>query len=141
MKTIIVGTDGTTSSGAAVAAASDLAVDAGAVVHLVTACAMPVVAAGMDVVAMPSHHEVRAALGEAVEGQAESVRRRGIQVEVHVCDGSPAQVLCDVAETVGADVIVVGNRRMKGAGRVLGAVASKVARKAPCSVFIAKTTG
>ena len=141
MKTIIVGTDGTTGSGAAVAAAADLAADAGAVVHLVTACSVPVVAAGMDVVAMPLHHEVRASQGKAVEGQAESMRRRGIRVEVHVCDGSPAQVLCDVAETVGADVIVVGNRRMKGAGRVLGSVASKVAHKAPCSVFIAKTTG
>lgn len=141
MKTIIVGTDGTTGSSAAVAAAADLAVDTGAVVHLVTACTIPVVAAGMDVVVMPPHHEVRASQAEAVEGQAESVRRRGLQVEVHVCDGSPAQVLCNVAETVGADVIVVGNRRMKGVGRVLGAVASKVAHKAPCSVFIAKTTG
>ena len=140
MKTIVVGTDGTSASGAAVAAAADLAVDAKAKVHLVTACPHPVVVTGVDVVAVPDHGEVRSSQGRAVESQAETVRRRGLEVEVHVCDGSPAQALCAVAETVGADVIVVGDRRMHGAARVLGSVASKVAHKAPCSVFIAKTS-
>ena len=141
MKTIVVGTDGTEASGAAVSVAADLAEVHEATLHLVTACAMPVVAAGMDVVAVPSHHDVRSAAASAIEGQAEAVRRRGIPTEVHVCDGSAAGVLCDVAETVGADVIVVGNRRMQGAGRLLGSVANKVAHHAPCSVFIARTTG
>ena len=141
MKTIVVGSDGSPASAGAVAAAADLAADTGGRVHLVTACVMPVVSAGMDVVAVPAHHEVRNASATALEAQAEAVRRRGVEAEVHVCDGSPAQVLCDVAEAVGADVIVVGNRRMQGAGRLLGSVARKVAHHAPCSVLIAKTTG
>jgi nucleotide-binding universal stress UspA family protein len=36
-------------------------------------------------------------------------------------------------------MIVVGNRRMQGIGRVLGSVANSVAHNAPCDVYIAKT--
>jgi nucleotide-binding universal stress UspA family protein len=36
-------------------------------------------------------------------------------------------------------MIVVGNRRMHGIGRVLGSVANSVAHNAPCDVYIAKT--
>jgi nucleotide-binding universal stress UspA family protein len=36
-------------------------------------------------------------------------------------------------------MIVVGNRRMRGIGRVLGSVANSVAHNAPCDVYIAKT--
>lgn len=139
MKTIVVGSDGSQASIGAVTAAADLASDTGAKVHLVVACAMPVVSAGMDVVAVPSHHEVRSASAMALESHADQVRRRGVATEIHVCDGSAATVLCDVAEAVDADVIVVGNRRMQGKGRLLGSVANKVAHHAPCSVFIAKT--
>ncbi len=45
-----------------------------------------------------------------------------------------------VAGDVGADLIVVGNKRMQGAGRVLGSVPNDVARTAACAVLIAKTT-
>ena len=138
MKTIVVGSDGSPATVGAVQAAADLAADTGAKVHLVVACPVPV-AVALDAVAVPSHHEVRAASGHALEGHAEQVRRRGIETEIHVCDGSAATVLCDVAEAVDADIIVVGDRRLQGAGRFLGSVASRVAHHAPCSVFIAKT--
>ncbi|MCP3973298.1 MAG: universal stress protein, partial [bacterium] len=39
-----------------------------------------------------------------------------------------------------ARMIVVGNRRVQGIARVLGSVASDVAKRAPCSVLIAHTT-
>ena len=38
-----------------------------------------------------------------------------------------------------ARMIVVGNRRMHGIGRVLGSVANSVAHNAPCDVYIANT--
>ena len=41
--------------------------------------------------------------------------------------------------TVDADLIVVGNKRMKGAARLLGSVPNRVAHKAPSSVLIART--
>ncbi|MCP4959620.1 MAG: universal stress protein [Actinomycetia bacterium] len=52
----------------------------------------------------------------------------------------PARTLCDEAERLNARMIVVGNRRVQGIARVLGSVASDVARRAPCSVLIAHTT-
>ena len=53
--------------------------------------------------------------------------------------GTPAQALIKQAETLGARTIVVGNRRMKGLGRVLGSVANTVAHNAPCDVYVVKT--
>jgi nucleotide-binding universal stress UspA family protein len=53
--------------------------------------------------------------------------------------GKPAEALVDEAARSGAQLIVVGNRRMHGLGRVLGSVANSVAHNAPCDVYIAKT--
>lgn len=54
--------------------------------------------------------------------------------------GDPATVMCDEAERLGASMIVVGNRRVQTAGRVLGSVATNVARHATCDVLIVNTT-
>ena len=54
--------------------------------------------------------------------------------------GKPTEVLIGEAERLGASLIVVGNRRMQGLGRVLGSVANSVAHNAPCDVYIVKTT-
>ena len=51
----------------------------------------------------------------------------------------PVTALCEEAERLEASVIVVGNRRVQGAARLLGAVATDVARRAPCDVLIANT--
>ena len=48
--------------------------------------------------------------------------------------------LSTLAEEIGADLIVVGNKGMKGVRRVLGSVPNSVAHNAPCSVLIAVTS-
>lgn len=53
--------------------------------------------------------------------------------------GKPADVLVRAAQRLEVDVIVVGNRRMQGVSRVLGAVANDVAHHAPCDVYIVNT--
>lgn len=68
-----------------------------------------------------------------------TVRSAGIDPEVHAATGDPADALCRVADRVGADLIVVGNKGMKGARRVLGSVPNDVAHHAGCSVFIVNT--
>lgn len=55
-------------------------------------------------------------------------------------EGKPADVLIDEARRLGADLIVVGNVRMQGPGRLLGSVGSGVAHNAPCNVLIVKST-
>jgi len=69
-----------------------------------------------------------------VESQA---KERGIKYASEARNGDPADVLCDIAEDQGADVLVVGNRGMQR--RILGSVPNSVSHKAPCSVMIVKT--
>jgi nucleotide-binding universal stress UspA family protein len=51
----------------------------------------------------------------------------------------PADALCEEATRLGASAIVVGNKRVQGAARVLGSVAGDVAKRAPCNVLIVHT--
>lgn len=55
-------------------------------------------------------------------------------------NGDVADTIVEEARESGATLIVVGNRRVQGAARVLGSVASAVLRQAPCSVLVVKTT-
>ncbi len=71
---------------------------------------------------------------------ADSLRDVVSEIAVVEATGKPADVLVQEAKRLEVDIIVVGNRRMQGAGRVLGAIASAVARNAPCDVYIVKTT-
>jgi len=43
------------------------------------------------------------------------------------------------AESLGADLIVVGNKRVQGLGRILGSIAEDVAHHSTCDVYIAHT--
>ena len=63
----------------------------------------------------------------------------GLNVTYSSARGKPAEALIKEAERFDARMIVVGNRRMRGLGRVLGSVANSVAHNAPCDVYIAKT--
>ncbi|GAA3536781.1 universal stress protein A [Aeromicrobium flavum] len=54
-------------------------------------------------------------------------------------EGNPADALVSAAEELGADVIVVGNKRVQGLARILGSIARDVAAHAPCDVYVAHT--
>ena len=47
-------------------------------------------------------------------------------------------MLIELAESHDADLLVIGNRGMQR--RVLGSVPNSVTHKAPCSVYVVKTT-
>jgi nucleotide-binding universal stress UspA family protein len=51
----------------------------------------------------------------------------------------PADALCEEATRLEASAIVVGNKRVQGAARVLGSIAGDVAKRAPCNVLIVHT--
>ena len=74
----------------------------------------------------------------ALRGVEEQARARGLEVTSEARQGDPADVLCEIAEQHGADLLVVGNKGMQR--RVLGSVPNSVSHKAPCSVVIVKTT-
>jgi nucleotide-binding universal stress UspA family protein len=139
VKGIVVGTDLSARSTAAVTMAADLAGQLGATLHLVSACPMPAVGMGPEMVIIPDHGEVVDSTKADLAQLADDLRAKGLTVEVHTPVGEAADSLCAVADAVEADLIVVGNKRMHGAARLLGSVPNRVAHKATCSVLIART--
>jgi nucleotide-binding universal stress UspA family protein len=85
--------------------------------------------------------------GKDTPGRADAQRAMDAMVPVagsqkfttHALPGDPAKAILSVANEVGADLIVVGNKGMKGKGRVLGSVPNDIAHQAPCAVLIVST--
>ena len=65
--------------------------------------------------------------------------RATVPVSHAVVLSDPATALCEEAARLDASIIVVGNKRVQGAARVLGSIAGDVAKRAPCNVFIVHT--
>ena len=69
-----------------------------------------------------------------------SARFPGLSINTRLETGDPADRLVAVAEEVGADTIVLGNRGTQGTWwRVKDSVPNMVLRHAPCSVYIVDT--
>ena len=143
---IVVGTDGSETARKAVRQATELALQVGASVSLVSAYE-PVanqrlrqerreVPKDLEWMVNP-REDVEATLEDA----AEAVDGAGVKVETFAREGDAADAILDVAEEQHADLIVVGNKGMTGAKRfLLGSVPNKVSHHAPCSVLIIRTT-
>jgi nucleotide-binding universal stress UspA family protein len=143
--TIVVGTDGSETANEAVAVAMHLARQDGAVVHLVhvikaSPSGTPVTQVGSSVavrgdVAMT--REVRDAAHAILEKAGAG--NRDLNIQTHIATGSPADGLIEMADRLGADLIVVGSKGMRGARRLIGSVPNSIAHGANCNVLIAKT--
>jgi nucleotide-binding universal stress UspA family protein len=138
---IVVGTDGSETAGDAVALAVQLARENNAKLHLVVGvhspAAVAVPAGGANVSDPSGGAQLRHAAQRMLENVADGVE--GLDVEIHTDVGNPADVIVQVADNVGADLIVVGSRGMRGKRRILGSVPNSVAHKAGCHVLVAKT--
>src|SRR4051812_29067717 len=143
---IVVGTDGSDTAAEAVRAASELARALGASVHLVSAYQpVPDSRLRRERREVPQDIEYTVNPQEDVNQLLDEVgtplEEEGLNVERHPREGDPADALIDVAERKKADLIVVGNKGMTGARRILlGSVPNKVSHHAPCSVMIVRTT-
>lgn len=145
-RSIVVGTDGSATSFAAVDRAATVAADSGA--ELVIVCAYTPasreeVAEADDVLkdeaflvhgSTPADETLRAAEDRAVKLGAKTIKKVAE-------DGAPVDVLRNAAKAAGADLLVVGNRGLNTlSGRILGSVPSEVARRAGIDVLIVHTT-
>lgn len=54
-------------------------------------------------------------------------------------EGSPGAALIRKAEELDASIIVVGNKRVQGPGRILGSIARAVASEANCDLYVVNT--
>jgi nucleotide-binding universal stress UspA family protein len=145
-KSIVVGTDGSETAGQAVREAVDLASSLGATLELVSAYeAVPKRRLSEERRDAPEDLQWAINPQEDVDATLEAAaaigREAGVAVTVYARQGDPADALLDVAEELGSDLIVVGNKGMTGAKRfMLGSVPNKVSHHAPCSVLIVRTT-
>lgn len=119
----------------------DMAKRLGAHVDLVHAFELPLPALTPYDVVLPENFigEARdAARGELAKVEAK-VRDAGLEVETHIRDGAPAGAIDDVAQELGSDLIVMGTRGNAGLKHVvLGSVAERTLRHAPCPVLTVK---
>jgi nucleotide-binding universal stress UspA family protein len=140
VRSIVVGTDGSPSADAAVRRAGEIASGTGARLHLVTA--YPDVSSYREMISSSAKAdpiELRQ-LAESVLGrESRALEDAGVEVTTHAREGDPADVIINVAEEVGADLIVVGARGLSGLRRfLLGSVSSKLSHHAPVSVMVVR---
>ncbi len=145
-KRIVVGTDGSDTASVAVQQATELAKKTGASLDLVSAFEpVPQDRLRNEAQQVPGDiaHGVgpREDVNALLENAAGAARDAGVEAETHAREGDPADAILDVAEEIGADLIVVGNKGMTGARRfLLGSVPNKISHHAPCGVYIVRTT-
>jgi nucleotide-binding universal stress UspA family protein len=136
---IVVGVDGSGTAKKAAESARDLAKALGASLHVVSAFdsdRTEVFGSGSDQWIVSD--------ADSAENVAKTVANslgQDTKVTYSAARGKPAEALIKEAGRLDARMIVVGNRRMQGMGRVLGSVANSVAHNAPCDVYIANTYG
>jgi len=141
-KQIVVGTDGSSTATHAVRRAVELATAQGARLHVVTAYRPR---AGRADNALPEAWQWKTSPGEVAEqtarAAAETAAAAGLDVECHAGPGDPADVLVDVVEQVGADLLVIGNKGMRGAGRmVIPSGPNRISHRATCDILLVDTS-
>lgn len=156
LKKIVVGSDGSPTAREAVQQAAELAKGADAELILVRAyyAKGPRDAAEAyeptlgDAAATGLPQDVARAVGprrealEGLEAELTVVAAYDLATVTPVArGGEAADAIISVADEVGADLIVVGNKGMTGAKRfLLGSVPNKITHHAPCNVLVVRTT-
>ncbi|MBT8163366.1 MULTISPECIES: universal stress protein [Arthrobacter] len=135
--TVVVGVDGSPTARKAAETARDLATALGATLHVVSAFDSD----RSDVFGTGSNKWLvsDADKAEQVARTVADTLGGNINITYAAAGGRPADAIIREANQKEARLIVVGNRRMRGIGRVLGSVANSVAHNAPCDVYIANT--
>ena len=140
--TILLATDASEEAQLAATTATDLAQKTNSELHVIT------VGADLPLYELPEHpaefedvlSENRREAKEMLEQQAKSIEESGGTVkETYLREGRAAEEIVEVAEEIGAGLIVMGSR---GHGRLrralLGSVSGSVVRHAHCPVTIVR---
>lgn len=136
--TVAVGTDGTATADEAVKQAAEIARRFDAKLVLLSAFEDAKGSAGDHDIELQWASSSSARVKSLLERIEADLRRDGIECEVRVDEGDPAEVLVRLAAECGADLLVIGNKGMQR--RVLGSVPNTVTHNAACSVLVVKTT-
>ena len=140
MHSIVVGTDGSPSADVAVRRAAEIAKGIGSRLHLVTAYPdVPTYRETIRSSAKAESIDLREVAESVLARESRVLEDEGIDVTTHAREGDPAEVIIDVAQEEGADLIVVGARGLSSLQRfLLGSVSSKLSHHAPTSVMVVR---
>jgi nucleotide-binding universal stress UspA family protein len=140
LSTIAVGTDGSATAAKAVEAAAEIAkrFDAKLVLLSASQNARQAVSLGGQSEELQWATNPDARMREMLHRTEQDLADQRIDCTSLIEEGEPAEVLIRLAEQCKADLLVIGNRGMHR--RVLGSVPNSVTHKAPCSVYVVKTT-
>jgi nucleotide-binding universal stress UspA family protein len=140
---VLVATDGSDTAAEAVRVAIEMSKTFGSTLHV----AQVYRTGGSSRMSVP---DMKMALPEGIspgsvastqsDAAASLARSQGVETVTHVVSGDVAKQIVAVAEEAKVDLIVVGNKGMRGLKRVLGSVPNAVAHSAPCAVLIVNTT-
>ena len=133
-RTILLGYDGSAGSRAALDAALELAKLEGARVAVAFAYEIPAAYGGET---GDYRRAVRALAEETTEKAEALIRDAGVEYTVELIPERPVDGLVDLAEKLGASMIVVGTQgehRIRGA--ILGSVPYKLIQVSPVPVFV-----
>ena len=139
---ILVPYDFSADSETAAAYAGWIAEKRGARVHLLHACALPVHGLTPYEAVLPNGlwEQVHSSAAERLEEvRAGLASRHGGEVTAEVVDGAPGDSIQAAIDGFGADLVVMGTRGRTGLEHVvLGSVAERTLRTAPCPVLAVK---
>jgi nucleotide-binding universal stress UspA family protein len=136
---VLVGADNSPTAKRAIEEAARFTLMSGGTLHLVTTFTATQVSDS----SLPAEYSHATNEGEAeanLQVLSFIAKNLGVKPVLHLAKGDPADVIIETADKIKADLIVVGNRGMKGARRALGSVPNTVAHGANCSVAIIDTT-
>lgn len=147
---ILIATDGSEFSKAAIARACDFIVPDNTAINIVSAVEDIIPISTEPMAISPEYcQSVDDALHELAEKNVKEataeVRKcfEGTELDLtaQVIRGFPDQVIIDEARSWNADLIVVGSHGRGFWGRMLGSVSSGVVHHAPCSVLVVRKSG
>lgn len=75
-------------------------------------------------------------LTQKVRARLQQVAGDAANVATEVVTGKPGVKVCEYARENGVDLIIVGSHAPGASGYALGSTAARIARRAPCSVYI-----
>lgn len=138
---LLVAVDFSQDSEEALELALELARPLEAKIHLIHAYEIPTAAATAYGVMLPEGlwERVRDAVDRRLSGLLERVREAGFSGESHLVEGEPVAAIEETAKAIPADLVVMGTRGLSGLKHVvLGSVAERTVRTAPCPVLTVK---
>ena len=140
---ILLATDSSEEATLAAKTAADIAHKTDSELHIVHARPVPVyIDPATDRVSdvQGAEESVKGEAQQLLDTQVEQIKAAGGTVaEAHVRLGSPAQEIVNLADKIGAGLIVVGSRGLGGIRRALmGSVSDSVVRHAHCPVMVVR---